>query len=99
MKRFLRAMGLIFAVLWLMHGGSAFAAETRIALVIGNSGYKIAPSLPNPANDARLMSNTLRGLGFEVIEVIDADRDAILLATFELQDKLIEAGKDAVGLL
>ena len=99
MKRLIHIAGLIVAVLWLWHGGSAFAATTpRIALVIGNSNYKIAPSLPNPANDARLMAKTLRGLGFEVIEVIDADRDAMLLATFELQDKLIAAGTDAVGL-
>ena len=36
----------------------------RIALVIGNSAYKIAPPLPNPANDAKLIAETLRGLDF-----------------------------------
>ncbi|MCH7554760.1 MAG: caspase family protein, partial [Proteobacteria bacterium] len=98
MKRFIQTVGLSVFVLWLWHGGMGFAAEHRIALVIGNSAYKIAPPLPNPANDARLMAETLRGLGFEVIERIDADRETILLATFELQDRLIAAGKDAVGL-
>ncbi len=99
MKRILQTVGLGLAVLWLWHGGYAFAATTpRIALVIGNSAYKIAPSLPNPANDAKLMAETLRGLGFDVIERIDADRETMLLATFELQDRLIAAGKDAVGL-
>ncbi len=99
MKRFIRTVGLAVAVLWLWHSGSAYAAASpRIALVIGNSGYKIAPPLPNPANDARLMAATLRDLGFDVIERIDADRDTILLATFELQDRLIAAGKDAIGL-
>ena len=73
------------------------SAETRIALVIGNSAYANVP-LANPANDARLMAATLRGLGFYVIEHINVDRKTIQLASFELQDRLIEAGNDAVGL-
>jgi uncharacterized caspase-like protein len=32
----------------------------RVALVIGNSGYRAVPGLPNPANDARLRAGTLR---------------------------------------
>ena len=75
----------------------ANAAAPRIALVIGNSAYQETP-LANPANDARLMAETLRGLGFVVIERIDADRETMQLAAFELQDRLVEAGADAVGL-
>ena len=78
--------------------GIGFAAAPRIALVIGNSEYRISPRLPNPANDARLMAETLRDLGFDVIERIDADQETMQLATFELQDRLVAAGKDAVGL-
>ena len=77
--------------------GSSYAAAPRIALVIGNSAYQETP-LANPANDARLIAETLRGLGFDVIERIDADREAMQLAAFELQDRLLEAGADAVGL-
>ncbi len=73
------------------------AAEQRIALVIGNSKYATAP-LANPANDARLMAETLRRLDFDVIEHIDADRVTMQLAAFELQDRLLQAGTDAVGL-
>ncbi|MFP6741316.1 MAG: caspase family protein [Alphaproteobacteria bacterium] len=75
----------------------ANGAETRIALVIGNSAYANVP-LANPANDARLMVATLRGLGFHVIEHINVDRKTMQLASFDLQDRLIEAGNDAVGL-
>ncbi len=75
----------------------ANAAAPRIALVIGNSAYAEAP-LANPANDARLMAETLRGLGFDVIELIDAEEKAMQLAAFVLQDRLVEAGADAVGL-
>ncbi len=49
------------------------AGETRVALVIGNSAYPAGP-LPNPANDAHLMKETLRELGFDVIERQDADQ-------------------------
>ena len=45
----------------------AAPTDRRVALVIGNSAYKDSPLL-NPANDARDMAITLRGLGFEVIE-------------------------------
>ena len=98
MKRVVHFVGLAVAMLWLWHSESAFAAaEQRIALVIGNSAYADSP-LANPANDARLMAKTLRGLGFDVIERIDADLQTIQMASFELQDRLVAAGKDAVGL-
>ena len=48
--------------------------------------------LANAANDARLIAETLRGLGFDVIERIDADLETIQLVTFELQDLMFAAG-------
>ncbi|MEP6563801.1 MAG: caspase domain-containing protein [Mesorhizobium sp.] len=51
-----------------------FAADSnRVALVIGNSKYVYAPTLANPASDARLMAETLRQAGFKVIEGVDLD--------------------------
>ena len=44
----------------------AAGPDRRLALVIGNNNYKSAP-LVNPINDARLVTETLKGLGFEVI--------------------------------
>jgi TPR repeat protein len=38
-----------------------------VALVIGNSAYKNIGPLENPANDAKLMADTLRRLGFTLI--------------------------------
>ncbi|TGQ66167.1 hypothetical protein EN829_022940 [Mesorhizobium sp. M00.F.Ca.ET.186.01.1.1] len=58
---------------------AAFSAEAaapeakRVALVIGNSKYIHAVTLPNPANDAHLIASTLRNAGFEVIEGVDQD--------------------------
>ena len=49
-------------------GGEAFAAERRVALVIGNSSYVHAPALDNPVNDVTAVSVMLEGAGFQVVE-------------------------------
>lgn len=41
--------------------------DHRVALVIGNADYQYVPHLGNPANDARLIAQTLRGVGFDII--------------------------------
>ncbi len=75
----------------------AQGAETRVALVIGNSAYPSGP-LPNPANDARLMKEALRQLGFDVIERRDADQVGMKRAIQEFGSRLEQAGAEAVGL-
>ncbi len=50
------------------------AAQKRVALVIGNSAYKHATALANPANDANDMGAALKELGFEVILGLDLDK-------------------------
>jgi TPR repeat protein len=42
-------------------------AEKRVALVIGNSAYRNVTPLDNPRADAKLMAETLRGLGFTLV--------------------------------
>jgi uncharacterized caspase-like protein len=39
----------------------------RIALVVGNSAYQAIPRLANPTNDARLIGDTLKALGFTLV--------------------------------
>lgn len=56
---------------------SAPQAAKRVALVVGNSAYRHAVALPNPVNDAHLMSATLKSAGFEVIEGFDTDKVAL----------------------
>lgn len=70
--------------------------DLRVALVIGNAAYSDAP-LANPGNDARAMGDTLRGLGFTVIEVRDAGREQMLAAIQRAGDSL--HGKRGVGML
>jgi uncharacterized caspase-like protein len=42
-------------------------ADKRVALVIGNSAYRNVARLDNPANDAKLLADTLRALGFTLV--------------------------------
>jgi uncharacterized caspase-like protein len=60
---------------------NAAAAETRVALVVGNSSYKNTTlNLNNPKNDAQDVAATLRTLGFEVIVAVDATKRDLDLA-------------------
>jgi hypothetical protein len=60
-------------------------AVTRLALVIGNSAYQASP-LKNPSKDATDVASFLRSVGFEVIELYDADLNSFR----SLSDKFVE---------
>jgi formylglycine-generating enzyme required for sulfatase activity len=91
---FIRGM---FIALALSGSAVAAAAEPRIALVIGNSEYASGP-LPNPANDAKMIGETLGNLGFEVIARRNADQNTMKRAIQEFGSRLEKAGPGAVGL-
>jgi len=74
------------------------ASEKRVALVIGNGTYPNVGELPNPPNDAKLMSETLRALDFDVIERVNVGQKDMKRAIKLFGTKLEAAGKDAVGL-
>jgi uncharacterized caspase-like protein len=64
----MRVLGLVALVgISLVILGRPALADKRVALVIGNSAYQHITGLDNPKNDARLMAETLRGLGFSLI--------------------------------
>jgi len=65
--------------------------ERRVALVIGNAGYKTAP-LRNPVNDARIMAATLRELGFEVTALENGGRRKMILAIRDFGNALKRGG-------
>ena len=61
-------IGIVLAFGWWVSLTTALA-ESRHALVIGNSAYQTVPALPNPANDARAITEFLKSAGFEVTSV------------------------------
>lgn len=85
-KFFVPTIRVLISVALLSQAGLALA-ELRTALVIGNGAYADAP-LRNPANDARDVAAKLRNLGFQVIERVDADRQAMRQALREFEQQL-----------
>jgi hypothetical protein len=57
---FCLAAGVLFAT-------ASTAADRRVALVIGNSAYKNASSLPNTINDSTAIAALFKSVGFEVV--------------------------------
>jgi uncharacterized caspase-like protein len=70
LARFAMAVGILAAALL----PQTASAERRVALVVGNSGYKHATALRNPGNDATDVAETLKKLGFEVLLGRDLDQ-------------------------
>lgn len=96
----MRILQIILAAI-LAAGLGAFpaAAEPRVALVIGNSAYGAEMgALPNPANDAALIAQALRKVGFDVIEVTDASQKKMKRAIVDFGQKLTDAGPGTTGL-
>ena len=86
MRRCWVATFLAFALM--VFAMSPASAGARLALVIGNGKYANAPALENPANDAADLARALRGVGFEVIELQDASRDAMTRSLREFSTRL-----------
>ncbi|MCG6206043.1 caspase family protein [Rhodopseudomonas sp. HC1] len=87
-----RAAGLLLGLVMMVLCSAAWA-ETRVALVVGNSAYRHVAALDNPTKDAELMVATLRRLGFRLVgggAQLDVDK-----ARF---DSLVQQfGRDAAG--
>ena len=79
-----------------MSASAQAPTDLRLALVIGNSAYAGAPLL-NPANDAKAMSDALRGMGFTVIDARDASKQQMEAAIGQARDAL--KGRNGVGML
>lgn len=70
-------------------------SDARTALVIGNSNYRSSP-LKNPANDAKLMADTLKSSGFSVEMLVDVSQNEMKRAILKFGRKLRAEG--GVGL-
>ena len=82
--------GLAAFAIWLCAAGVAMA-DSRVALVIGNSAYRHVPALPNPANDAADVAASLQRLGFSVVVAKDAAFDDVRRALIEFGGRAREA--------
>ena len=76
----------------------AEGASKRIALVIGNASYSTMPSLKNPVNDARLITDTLRKVGFEVDLKVNASQRELKIAIRDFGNRLRSGDQSTTGL-
>lgn len=66
---------------------SATGYEKKYALIIGNAAYAESP-LRNPANDAQIVANELKSLGFDVVAYINLDKAKMKEAIRSLEAKI-----------
>jgi hypothetical protein len=86
----MRFFGCIFLLLGWIAVPCVVSAQSRIALVIGNSSYQNVSALPNPVNDANDISESLKRLGFSVNTLANASFD-------DMRHALIDFGPKARG--
>jgi uncharacterized caspase-like protein len=80
-------------------GTQAAFAESRLALVIGQSAYRSVPALPNPANDAKAVTQLLSDSGFEVSTAADLSQTEMRAQVGDFAAKLAAKGPDTVALV
>src|SRR5438132_6046100 len=80
-------------------GAHSASAESRLALVIGQSAYRSVPALPNPANDARAVTQLLTDSGFEVSTAADLSQGQMREAVSDFAGKVAAKGADTVALV
>ena len=83
----------------LLLGSQSAFAENRLALVIGQSAYRSVPALPNPANDARAVTQMLTDSGFEVSTAADLSQGQMREAVSDFAGKVAAKGADTVALV
>ncbi|WP_205757795.1 caspase family protein, partial [Lactobacillus crispatus] len=69
-------------------------ADSRVALVIGQSAYRSVPELPNPANDAKMISQLLTDAGFDVQTASDLTQNDMRAAVSAFAAKIANTGPD-----
>src|SRR5262245_13027308 len=90
-------LGIVAAAL-VISAESAFA-QSRVALVIGNSDYQAAVSLLNPANDAKAVADALTGAGFEVTRLSNLTQAEMRRAVRDFSGRIAERGADTTALV
>jgi hypothetical protein len=79
--------------------GVASAAESRLALVIGNSNYTAVTKLPNPGNDAKAVADDLKAASFDVTLALDVNQADMRRAIKAFAAKIAKSGPDTVALV
>jgi uncharacterized caspase-like protein len=82
-----------------MFGPQVAWAESRLALVIGQSAYRAVAPLPNPVNDAKAMAQMLGDAGFEVQSATDLSQNDLRARIADFAASVAAKGPDTVSLV
>lgn len=95
--RLLIKLAALASTCWI--GVSHALAESRMALVIGNSHYTSVAALPNPANDAKAVARFLTSAGFQVLQAPDLAQADMRRTIGNFAGMVAEKGPDTVALV
>jgi Caspase domain len=98
-KTFSSALLLSVSLTAFLAGSAAAHAESRVALVIGESAYRAVPSLPNPVNDAKAIGKLLADSGFEVTTASDLGQKEFNQKVGDFAAEIAGRGPDTVALV
>jgi uncharacterized caspase-like protein len=89
------------ALLLLLQLGAVHVAlaESRVALVIGQSAYRAVPALPNATNDGKRMADLLGHAGFDVTAAPDLAQNDMRQTISDFAAKVAASGPDTVALV
>jgi len=96
---FRRALWIALLAGGLFAGPPPASAESRLALVIGQSAYRSVTPLPNPANDAKAMTQLLAEAGFDVTSAADLSQKDLNREVGDFAAKIASKGPDTVALV
>lgn len=77
MKRIVESTIIALAALVVSFATAFASPDKRVALVIGNQNYLSTAPLKNPINDATAITGELERIGFDVVQGLDLDYDAL----------------------
>jgi uncharacterized caspase-like protein len=86
-------------LLLLQISASPASAESRVALVIGQSAYRAVPALPNAENDGKRMTELLTNAGFDVTAAPDQSQNEMRQTISDFAAKVAASGSDTVALV
>jgi hypothetical protein len=87
---------LLFLQIFAPHVASA---ESRVALVMGQSAYRVVPALPNAENDGKRMAELLGNAGFDVTVARDLAQNDMRQTISDFAAKVAASGPDTVALV
>jgi hypothetical protein len=93
LPKILSLLGALAALVAVSVAPAFAAADHRVALVIGNASYRIAPRLDNPVDDAKSVAASFKHLGFQVFEGYDLSAEQMRSALSQFSTAL--EGADA----